>query len=503
MHLLNGAAVVLSIFVLIEVNYPLLQPQSRLAFFALLGFFFLYLHAPASKRLSSNKIVQMADWLLVTAAVLCFSYVIVQTEPLFERFWIAGLSLGDRAGIEATSDYVVGFIGLILVLESARRTIGITLPVLAILFLVYARTGPNIPDWLFPHRGYDWSRIVSQTFLHSQGVFGIALKVMFTYVFPFVLFGAFLEITGATGFIIDCSQRLFGHSAGGPAKVAVLSSGMMGSLSGSAVANTATTGTFTIPMMKSSGFKPELAAGVEAAASSGGALMPPIMGAGAYMMLEIITPPVTYLQIIKAALIPAVLYYTALLLVVHLHARKIGIPSRQDKRVDTIKLSGSRGLVFVVAIIGLIVFLVLGYTPFRAVTLSLIIVLLLAPWSRDTRINLSNVVTALNRTARAGIPLIAAASCVGIILGVVTLTGIGSKLPSAILPLARDNLFAALFLLMISTIILGLGLPSAVCYLLMATLVGPVLTREGENGPAPMFGCVQRFREEEQGRRGE
>ncbi|MHC4835652.1 MAG: TRAP transporter permease [Planctomycetota bacterium] len=479
MYLLNAVAVALSVFVLIEVNYPLLQPQSRLALFALLGLCFLYLHVPAIKRFSSNKIMRMFDCLLAAVTVLCFCYVIVQTEPLFKRFWIAGVALGDRAGMEATTDYVVGFVGLVLVLEAARRVIGITLPILALLFLLYARLGQNMPDWLFPHRGYDWSRIVSQAFLHSQGVFGIALKVMFTYVFPFVLFGAFLEVTGATGFVIDFSRRLFRNSTGGPAKVAVLSSGMMGSLSGSAVANTATTGTFTIPMMKSSGFKPELAAGVEAAASSGGALMPPIMGAGAYMMLEVITPSVTYLQIIKAALIPAILYYSALMLVVHLHSRKIRIANQQAIPEATVRLSVWQGLLFLLAIIGLIVFLVLGYTPFRAVSLSLVIILLMAPWSRDTSINLSTTVVTLVRTARAGIPLIAAASCVGIILGVVTLTGIGTKLPSAILPLAQDNLFAALFLLMISTIILGLGLPSAVCYLLMATLVGPVLTKLG------------------------
>ena len=179
-----------------------------------------------------------------------------------------------------------------------------------------------MPDWLFPHRGYSWERIVSQTFLHSQGVFGIALKVMFTYVFLFVLFGALLEKTGATGYIINLARRLFRSSVGGPAKVAVVSSGAMGSLSGSAVANTATTGTFTIPMMRSSGFRPTIAGGIEAAASSGGALVPPIMGAGAYMMLEIVEPAVTYLEIIKAALIPAILYYTALLLIVHFHARR-------------------------------------------------------------------------------------------------------------------------------------------------------------------------------------
>ena len=478
-RVLQGVSVALCVFVLIEVNYPLLQPQSRLALFGLLGLGLVFVQFPALKNRVPGKFLLCTDWILSGVAILCFGYVIIQTEPAFSRLWIGGSSLGDRAGQEVLSDYVVGFAGLVLILEAARRTVGFTLPLLALSFLLYARFGPALPDWLFPHRGYVWSRIVSQAFLHSQGVFGIALKVMFTYVFPFVLFGSFLEATGATGFIIDLSQRLFRRSTGGPAKVAVLSSGLMGSLSGSAVANTATTGTFTIPMMRSAGFAPHTAAGVEAAASSGGALMPPIMGAGAYMMLEIVTPPVTYLEIIRAALIPAILYYLALLLVVHLHARKIGAQKSTLASAAVKQLSLAQGLIFSLAIIGLVVFLLRGSTPFRSVTWALAIILIMAPWAKQTRLRLSDMVNALSRTARAGIPLIAAASCVGIILGAVTLTGIGSRLPSAILPLAQDNIFAALFLLMVSTIVLGLGLPSAVCYLLMATLVGPILTKLG------------------------
>lgn len=475
---LKCGAIALCGFVLLEVNRPLLQPQSRLALFGLLGLSFAFLQTHLIKRDRVGRVLRLADWLPVVVTVLTFGYVLIQTEPAFSSLWFNATSLGDRAGQEVAVDFALGFLGLVLVLEATRRTIGWTLPLLTLVFLLYARFGATLPDWLFPHRGYTWSRVMSQTFLHSQGVFGIALKVMFTYVFPFVLFGTFLEATGATGFVIDLSRRLFRNSPGGPAKVAVLSSGLMGSLSGSAVANTATTGTFTIPMMRSSGFKPHIAAGVEAAASSGGALMPPIMGAGAYMMLEIVTPPVTYLQIIKAALIPAILYYLTLLLVVHLHAKRVGASAGADK-TEVPRLVLSQGLVFCLAIAGLVLFLLLGYSPFRAVTLSLLVILGVSPWARDTRLHPKDILDALFRAAKAGMPLIAAASCVGIILGVVTLTGIGSKLPSSILPLAQNNLFGALFLLMVSTIILGMGLPSAVCYLLMATLIGPVLKKLG------------------------
>ncbi len=472
-HLFRIISALLGLFILVEVNYPQLSPQAQLSVFALLGLSLVFLKYP----IHPNKSLQILDLFFVLAVVFCFGYVLTQTESLFQFSWINGQSLGNRAGLEHALDHVVGLIGLILVLEATRRAIGLTLPLLALVFLIYAAYGYILPDWLFPHRGYNWERIVSQTYLHSQGVFGIALKVMFTYVFLFVLFGTVLEETGATGYILNTARRIFRRSTGGPAKVAVISSGMMGSLSGSAVANTATTGTFTIPLMRSTGFRPTVAGGIEAAASSGGALVPPIMGAGAYMMLEIVEPAVTYLEIIKAALVPAILYYAALLLIVHFHAKRIGA-SASDREAPE-RPPRFRGLVFLVAFITLIVFLILGYTPFRAVSIALLFVLIVGAFSPTTRVGPRAMVRALEKAAHGGVSLIAAASCVGIIIGVVTLTGIGTKLPSTLLPLAQNNIILALILLMISTIILGMGLPSAVCYLLMATLVGPVLSDLG------------------------
>ena len=475
-------ATLLSLFVLAEVNYPRLTPQAQLAVFAMLGLSFIFLKHPIRTHAAGGKSLRPLDFLFVAAVFLCFGYVLVQTEPVFRDYWLGGLSLGNRAGLEQPLDWKVGLIGLFLVLEATRRVIGPTLPLLSLAFLAYAAFGHAMPDWFFPHRGYGWERIVSQAFLHSQGVFGIALKVMFTYVFLFVLFGTTLDGTGATGYVLDAARRFFRKRAGGAAKVAVVSSGMMGSLSGSAVANTATTGTFTIPMMRSAGFRPAVAGGIEAAASSGGALVPPIMGAGAYMMLEMVEPAVTYLEIIKAALIPAVLYYIALLLTVHFYARRLGVSAPEEKKPLN-RPSGVQGLIFLVAFVSLILLIVLGYTPFRAVSIALVCVLFAAAFSPSTRLGLRALLRAVESAAQGGAPLIAAASCVGIIVGVVTLTGIGTKLPGAILPLAQDNLILALILLMVSTIILGMGLPSAVCYLLMATLVGPVL---GGLGTTPL-----------------
>lgn len=477
-------AVVLSLFILAEVNYPQLGPQSQLAIFAMLGLVLVFLTTPATAKLAHNRWLRLLDWILIAATIFSFGYVLVQSEPVFSRVWFDNQPLGNRAGMEHTLDYVVGLVGVVVVLEATRRTIGLTLPLLSIAFLLYAAFGASLPNWLFPHRGYPWERIVSQTFLHSQGVFGIALNVMFTYVFLFVLFGTLLEKTGATAYIINFTKNLFRKSAGAPAKVAVISSGLMGSLSGSAVANTATTGTFTIPLMISSGFRPAVAAGVEAAASSGGALMPPIMGAGAYMMLELIEPAVTYLQVIRAALIPAILYYISLLFIVHFQARRVGAATLPPEEAATKEdLPPAQGVVFLGAFVVLIWLLVVGYTPFRAVSVSMLAVLIVSRFSRHTRISTRNTVEAMENAAQSGVSLIAASACVGLIIGVVTLTGIGAKLPGVILPLAQNNLLLALGLIMVSTIILGMGLPSAVCYLLMATLIGPVL---GSLGLVPL-----------------
>ena len=490
---LRALAVLLVTFVLVEVNYPFLRPQTQLALFAFFGMTFSFLTGK-EVRTGARRVL---DFVWVGVAFVTCGWVAIQSEPMFSNFWLGGASLGNRAGAEFGADIVIGLAGLLAVLEATRRTVGWALPILSGTFVAYAFIGPNLPSWMFPHRGYSLERVVSQTFLHSQGVFGTALKVMFAYVFLFVLFGALLEATGATAFIIHAAQRLFRGSKGGAAKVSVLSSGLMGSLSGSAVANTATTGTFTIPLMRSSGFRAHVAAGVEAAASSGGALVPPVMGAGAYMMLEIVNPPVTYAQIVWAALVPAVLYYLSLFFIVDLQSRRLAATGvDKDGTLDSSGTDGGdaesandsrpgilSGAIFFAALGLLIVLILMRFSPFRAVSLSAAGIVLLSLFDEKIRLGPSRLVAACVKAARGSAALVAAASCVGIIIGVVTLTGIGTRLPSVILPLAQENLFLALVLIMVSSIVLGMGLPSAVCYLLMATLIGPVL---GDLGVVPL-----------------
>ncbi len=476
----RGAAVailtlLLTAFVLVEVNRPALTPQAQLAAFALFGLplAFLIRMKPGDPWWRRGL-----DLLGLLSAVGSCAYVL---------YWsgFGPSTLGDRAGGETGLDIALGLLGLFGVLAATARVIGPALPILAGLFLLYAAIGPHLPELLFPHRGYSLARIASQGFLQSQGVFGIAMKVMFAYVFLFVVFGAMLQATGAIRFITTSARRLFLGTVGGAAKVSVVANAMMGSLSGSAVADAATTGTVTIPLMRSTGFTARAAAGITAAASSGAALVPPVMGAAAYMMLELVDPPVSYLQVVQAAILPALLYYVALIAMVHLHARRHLATPAAESGVEEQgeKVPVQAGVVFGVGLVSLVVALIAGRTVFRAVSVALLIVVVASLWHRSTRPDLRKLLDSLGRIAQGAAPLVAAAGAVGIILGMVTLTGLGTRFPAAVLSVAGEGLLPALLLIMVGSIVLGMGLPSAVCYLLMAILIGPVI---GQLGVPPL-----------------
>lgn len=458
-------------FVLVEVNRPVLTPQAQLAAFALFGLPLCFLLRMKADDPWWRRGLDVVG--LVAAAAGC----------AFVLYWsgFGPTTLGDRAGGESSLDIALGLLGLVGVLAATWRVIGPALPVLTGLFLLHAVVGPYLPEFLFPHRGYSLSRIASQGFLQSQGVFGIAMKVMFAYVFLFVVFGAALQQTGAIRFITTSARRVFLGTVGGAAKVSVVANAMMGSLSGSAVAGAATTGTLTIPLMESTGFSARAAAAITAAASSGAALVPPVMGAGAYMMLELVDPPVTYLQVVQAAILPALLFYAALIAMVHLYARRY--LGRAHGEAPAAEESGSvpihAGIVFCVGLLALIVALVAGRTVFRAVSLALAIVVATAVLHPATRPNLKKLWEGLGRIAEGAAPLVAAAGSVGIILGMVTLTGLGTRFPATVLSVAGEGLLPALVLIMVGSVVLGMGLPSAVCYLLMAILIGPVISQLG------------------------
>ncbi|MCA9132240.1 MAG: TRAP transporter fused permease subunit [Planctomycetales bacterium] len=562
---MSGLGVLLCLFTLFEVNYNQLQPQSALAVFVGIGLVLCFLVYPLDKRLQDVALLRWLDVLWAVAVAICCGYVIVQTEPFFKSYWSGGISLGNRAGIETSTDFAVGLVGLLLVLEATRRSIGWVVPILALFFVAHSYycfgsqqyDWPMMPDWLLPHAGQSAKDIVSTTFIQSLGVFGPAASVMFTYVFLFVVFGSFLEMSGATQFIIDFATKAFGRVRGGPAMVSVMASGLMGSLSGSAVANAVTTGTFTIPMMRSARFPRHIAGGITAAAASGGALVPPVMGAGAYMMLELVQPEGGFLTIMKAAILPAILFYFSILAIVYLYSRRLGAEALDTEQLQGRQLSLFEGTVFCSALTVLIGLLILGSSPFKAVTGALAVILVSAtfrkelkigpaarrlaflsfcavmilhqltiPWA-DTAPNwlkpflgsswvhpLSDQVSllltiesllgsaivgmfgllifgllhpawkpemtlAFTKSAKNGISLVAASACVGIVIGIVQQTGIATDFSAAIKGVVESNLFLALLGITGCSLILGMGVPSVVCYLLMATLMGSLLDELG------------------------
>jgi len=504
----DAIAVLLCVYVLVSIAVPALpeggriwqalalfypsQLAGKLAFFAMLGLVLVFLSRPLHPRFKDRK---WAGWIDVTLCVLTvgvFGYLLIMIEPAWKFAWVGGRSIGDRVYLETSFELGLGVVGLVLVLEAARRCIGWTLSILSVAFLAYGLYGNLIPSSMLGHdQDLGIRDVVGKTFLQDGGVLGIALGVMFKYVFLFVVFGAILEANGATTFIIRFARRVFRNSVGGPAKVSVVSSGLMGSLSGSAVANTATTGAFTIPLMHGTGFTKETAGGVEAAASSGGALMPPIMGAGAYMMLELLSDQgVKYMEILQAAIIPALLYYFALLVMVHWQARKAGVgaEANQAKKAD-LKLEPMGGILFVLAF-AILIFLLLppfvrsgkippGLTPDKAAALAILAVLGLGWLHPSTRLGPKALVKVLSKAARSGVILVAAAACVGIVLGIVELTGLDNELPSRIVALSENSLLGGLAFLMVATILLGMGLPSVVCYLLMARIIGGMILEFG------------------------
>jgi TRAP transporter 4TM/12TM fusion protein len=543
-------SVLLCLFTLAEVNYNHMQPQSALALFVLFGMALCFIQYPIHPKLKDNQAARWFDVLLGVAACSCCAYVIVQTEPFFKDYWLKGQSLANRAGAEQPLDYQVGLVGLVLVLEATRRTIGLIVPLLALTFVghsyycfaVQTHGWPSMPTWLLPHAGQSVDAIVATTYLQTLGVFGPAATVMFKYVFLFVVFGTFLEMSGATQFIIDFAEKIFGRSPGGPAKVSVLGSGLMGSLSGSAVANAVTTGAFTIPMMRNAGFERHIAGGITAAAASGGALVPPVMGAGAYMMLELVQPQVTFLQIAKAALVPAILYYLSIFMIVHFYSKRVGAKAIQSDDSDKGSIWKFEAVVFFGALGILVGLLVWGFSPFKSVTGALIGILFLsifrkqlalgtAPrwfalvafvagalfhhfvfaetvaepsirqiaesWLDSTLIGTfcllvfgllhpawrPAMLKAFGSSAKNGVSLVAASACVGIIIGIVQQTGIATDFSATIRGVVETNLFAALVGIMVCSLILGMGVPSVVCYLLMATLMGSLL---GELGVIPL-----------------
>jgi TRAP transporter 4TM/12TM fusion protein len=348
--------------------------------------------------------------------------------------------------------------------------------IIVLVFLFYTFLGHLLPPPL-SHKGYDLERITTTFYMTQNGIFGVALKTMSQYIFLFIAFGAFFSISGGTEFFIDLASSVFGRLRGGPAKIAVVSSGMMGTISGSAVANTVTTGTFTIPLMKRIGFESHVAGAVEATASSGGALMPPVMGAAAFIMSEYLRIP--YISICKAALLPAVLYYLSIFSIVHFYSLKMGIRGLSKEEIPNIKDIFRKKWIFFVPLSVLILTLALGYSPRIAVLYTLLATVIMSLLKKETRMTPSRILQALAQSGFDSIMVSCACAAAGLVIGVVLLTGMGNKITSLVLQVSSGSLIVALPITMLASILFGMGLPTVVCYVLLAATAAPSLVEMG------------------------
>ncbi len=487
---------------------------------------------PGAKKAGRFNLWVLLDWMAVIASIFCVVYIIVDLDAIFAR-----------QGDWLTSDIVVSIVGTILVIEACRRVIGGVMAGICLAAIVYAYTlgdmllailvcaafarvcgspkswltwlvvAVTVGYWVYGyqiadpyyfdvlmHKTYSVERITTTLWLTTEGIFGLPLGVAATFVFVFVLFGAFLEVTGGGQFFIDLAYALTGQFSGGPAKTAVIASGFMGSVSGSAVGNVVATGSFTIPMMKKVGYRPHVAGAIEAAASTGGQLMPPIMGAGAFLMAEFTNTP--YLTIIKISLVPAILYYLTVLMFVHFEAKKYGLEGQPKDTLPKLFEVVKNGLHFLIPVAILIYVLVANYSPMMAGFVAVVSTLAASlvaktvrtaynqnrfrpgqegyvSWGRFASTEFFGTVRALEQGARNAIMVSVACAAAGIIVGMVTLTGMGLKFSSLVLDLSFGIEALAILLIGAASLVLGMGLPVTASYIVLATLAGPALMDMG------------------------
>lgn len=454
----------LSAFQLYTAVFGVLPPTLQRAPHLSVAVGMIYLLYPA-RRGDIKDHVPWYDVILALAGLGAGFYHVIFYQPLLER-----------AGTYTPMDLVVAAVAVVLVLEATRRVAGWPMIIVAITFLIYAYLGPYMPGFL-RHRGYSLERILAHTYLATEGMLGIPIAVSSTLIYIYLLFATFLGRTGIRQFFIDIAMALTGFSAGGPAKAAVVSSALEGTISGSSIANTAGSGSFTIPMMKSLGYRPEFAAAVEASASTGGQIMPPIMGAAAFVMVEFIDKP--YIEIAKAAAIPAILYFLGVFIMVHFEAKRVGLTPVDPATIPSFKkLMLQRGYLLI-PLLGIIYLLEEGATPMKAAFYGIVLAVLAGLVRKETRLGIRDIIATMEETARGALSVIVACATAGIIVGIVTLTGLGLKISNNVIDLAGGNLLLTLGFTMIASLILGMGIPTTATYIVLATMAAPALVNLG------------------------
>lgn len=450
---------------------------THLAFVQLLAFLLF----PPTKN-SPRNTLPWYDIVLGLIGVACWLYIVVNFD-----------SLVRRSGNNTPLDVAVGIVGILVLFESCRRIVGLPIMIIAGSFIVFAFAGKYLPGFLH-HRGYSLQRVVCHLFYNTEGIMGTPIGACSTFIFLFILFGALLEKTGIGHFFIDVCNALAGGASGGPAKVAVLSSALLGTVSGSSVSNTVGSGSFTIPMMKRLGYKGEFAGAVEAAASTGGQIMPPIMGAAAFLMAESLGLP--YITIVKAAIVPAILYFTGIFITVHLEAKKLGLKGLPKDQLPRFMPLLLRKGYMILPLVVIIYFLCAGKTAVFAALMGIIACVLVGfgvsvsdlAHGRKPSFGGKDIVEIMCTAARNIISVAIACGMAGIIIGIVTLTGLGLRLGNGLVMLAHGKLLLTLVFTMVASIILGMGAPTTANYLITSTITaGAIISLGIEPLAAHMF----------------
>lgn len=457
-------AAVFTFYYLYTAKFGIHSPEANRGLYVGLTYVLVLLLYPAYRGAPRDRI-PWYDVLLALAALGITGYLIY--------FWPEIVS---RAGMPNLPDLILGGVAILLTLEVARRAMGKFMTILGILFIVYSFAGPYLPG-LLAHKGYSLTRFLGFQYTSFNGIYGVVAQIFATYVFLFLIFGTFLEKSGAARFFIELPYALAGRLRGGPAKVAVIVSGLMGSISGSAVANVLTTGTFTIPLMKRTGYKPHVAAAIETAASTGGQIMPPLMGAGAFLIAEF--TGMTYWDVVRVSFIPAILYYFSVYMMVDLEAAKEGLKGLAKKELPDPWEILKGGWFYFVPVALIIYLLMAGYTPAAAgfwATVSTVALGLVNPRHRFT---LADAWQAASEAAVRSLPVGAAVGVIGIIIGVTQLTGLGLKFSDIVVSLSGGYLILALILVTLASYVLGMGLTVTSSYIILAILAAPALSELG------------------------
>ena len=439
---------------------------------------------------TSSEQYHLGLYLLFTFVLIGFLYKFRQSSPstrpsIFDivlvllsissiGYWIIDYpNIADRAGAFTQLDIVMGAIGLIVSFEMSRRTVGWGLSIIAAVGILYALFGRSMPE-VIQNPGFSLRRIIEHCFFNQDGIFGIMANVMATYVILFIFFGAFLEKSGVGQFFIDLPMSLTGRSIGGAAKVSVVTSGFFGSVAGSAIANTVTTGAFTIPLMKRTGFRPHIAGAVEASASVGGQFLPPVMGAGAFLIAE--RTGASYSKIALISIVPAILYFMSVWLMVHFEAKKQGIEPIPKSEIPKLSELLKTGWYYLLPLICLIGALMSGYSAYKAAFYSILVTIVVSYFRPETRLTPIRIWEAMVTGAKNSLAIGGVVGAIGIIIGVINLTDLGSKFPYLVLSVAGSNRAIAILLLAGASLVLGMGIPVTAAYLITSQLAVPILT---------------------------